>query len=141
MGLRVLAASAADVSPLFALLSLVLILAVLVSLVLIRFRQSLLVGYLLCGVVIANAGLLPFAGGEEADAVITHLAEIGVILLMFTLGIEFSLGELSHLWRMALLGGGLQVLLTSVITVAGATVLGFPMAEAVVISVAVALSS
>ncbi len=44
MGLRVLAASAADVSPLFALLSLVLILAVLVSLVLIRFRQSLLVG-------------------------------------------------------------------------------------------------
>jgi monovalent cation:H+ antiporter-2, CPA2 family len=140
-GLRVLAASAADVSPLFALLSLVLILAVLVSLVLIKFRQSLLVGYLLCGVVIANAGLLPFAGGEEADAVITHLAEIGVILLMFTLGIEFSLGELSHLWRMALLGGGLQVLLTSVITVAVATVLGFPMAEAVVISVAVALSS
>ncbi len=141
MGLRVLAASAADVSPLFALLSLVLILAVLVSLVLIRFRQSLLVGYLLCGVVIANAGLLPFAGGAEADAVITHLAEIGVILLMFTLGIEFSLGELSHLWRMALLGGGLQVLLTSLITVAVATVLGFPMAEAVVISVAVALSS
>ncbi len=140
-GTAVLAAAAANVSPLFALLSLVLILAVLVSLVLIKFRQSLLVGYLLCGVVIANAGLLPFAGGAEADAVITHLAEIGVILLMFTLGIEFSLGELSHLWRMALLGGGLQVLLTSLITVAVATVLGFPMAEAVVISVAVALSS
>lgn len=140
-GTAVLAAAAANVSPLFALLSLVLILAVLVSLVLIRFRQSLLVGYLLCGVVIANAGLLPFAGGAEADAVISHLAEIGVILLMFTLGIEFSLGELSHLWRMALLGGGLQVLLTSVLTVAVATALGFPMAEAVVISVAVALSS
>ncbi len=136
-----LAASAADVSPLFALLSLVLILAVLVSLVLIRFRQSLLVGYLLCGVVIANAGLMPFAGGSEADAVITHLAEIGVILLMFTLGIEFSLGELSHLWRMALLGGGLQVLLTSAVTVAAALALGFHAAEATVLAVAVALSS
>lgn len=136
-----LAASAADVSPLFALLSLVLILAVLVSLVLIRFRQSLLVGYLLCGVVIANAGLMPFAGGSEADAVITHLAEIGVILLMFTLGIEFSLGELSHLWRMALLGGGLQVLLTSAVTVAAALALGFQAAEATVLAVAVALSS
>lgn len=139
--LLVLAASAADVSPLFALLSLVLILAVLVSLVLIRFRQSLLVGYLLCGVVIANAGLMPFAGGTEADLVISHLAEIGVILLMFTLGIEFSLGELSHLWRMALLGGGLQVLLTSAVTVAVALALGFQAAEAAVLAVAVALSS
>ena len=82
-----LASAGANVSPLFALLSTVLILAVLVSLVLVKFRQSLLVGYLLCGVVIANAGLLPFAGGAEGDAVISHLAEIGVILLMFTLGI------------------------------------------------------
>jgi len=138
---RLLAASAANVSPLFALLSLVLILAVLVSLVLIRFRQSLLVGYLLCGVVIANAGLMPFAGGNEADLVISHLAEIGVILLMFTLGIEFSLGELSHLWRMALLGGGLQVLLTSAVTVAVALSLGVHAAEASVLAVAVALSS
>ena len=140
-GLGVVAAAATSVSPLFALLSLVLILAVLVSLVLIKLRQSLLVGYLLCGVVIANAGLMPFAGGAEADAVISHLAEIGVILLMFTLGIEFSLGELSHLRRMALLGGGLQVLLTSAVAAAVALSLGFPMAEAVVLAVAVALSS
>ena len=140
-GLGVVAAAATSVSPLFALLSLVLILAVLVSLVLIKFRQSLLVGYLLCGVVIANAGLMPFAGGAEADAMISHLAEIGVILLMFTLGIEFSLGELSHLRRMALLGGGLQVLLTSAVAAAVALSLGFPMAEVVVLSVAVALSS
>jgi len=140
-GLGVVAAAATSVSPLFALLSLVLILAVLVSLVLIKLRQSLLVGYLLCGVVIANAGLMPFAGGAEADAVISHLAEIGVILLMFTLGIEFSLGELSHLRRMALLGGGLQVLLTSAVAAAVVLSLGFPMAEAVVLAVAVALSS
>ena len=37
-----------------------------------------------------------------------QLAEIGVVLLMFTLGIEFSLGELRHLWRTALLGGGIH---------------------------------
>jgi len=135
------ASGATNVSPLFALLSLVLILAVLVSLVLVKFRQSLLVGYLLCGVVIANCGLLPFVGGEESDAVISHLAEIGVILLMFTLGIEFSLGELGHLWRKALVGGGLQVGLTGVIAGGIAKWMGFPTAEAVVLAVAVALSS
>ena len=136
-----LASGMANVSPLFALLSVVLILAVLVSLVLVKFRQSLLVGYLLCGVVIANAGLMPVAGGDEGDAVISHLAEIGVILLMFTLGIEFSLGELGHLWRTALRGGGLQVGLTAAAAGGVAHALGFPMAETAVLAVAVALSS
>lgn len=136
-----LASAGANVSPLFALLGTVLILAVLVSLVLVKFRQSLLVGYLLSGVVIANAGLLPFAGGAEADAVISHLAEIGVILLMFTLGIEFSLGELGHLWRMALKGGGMQVGLTAFVGGGVAYALGFPPAETAVLAVAVALSS
>lgn len=137
----ILASGATNVSPLFALLSLVLILAVLVSLVLVKFRQSLLVGYLLCGLVIANSGLLQFMGGEEGDAVISHLAEIGVILLMFTLGIEFSVAELSHLWRKALIGGGLQVGLTAAIVGVAAHLLGFPTAETMVLAVAVSLGS
>lgn len=135
-----LASGVTNISPLFALLSLVLILAVLVSLVLVRLRQSLLVGYLLCGVVIANLRLLWLAGGE-ADEVIGSLAEIGVILLMFTLGIEFSLGELGHLWRMALAGGGLQVLVTAGLGGTVAWWCGCAPADAVVLAVAVALSS
>jgi len=141
MCMWLLASGTADVSPLFALLSLVLILAVLVSLVLIKFRQSLLVGYLLCGLAIANSGPLLLVGGHESHAIIAQLAEIGVILLMFTLGIEFSLGELSHLWRKALVGGLLQVGLTAVVAGGLAHALGFPTAEATVLAVAVALSS
>ena len=52
-----LAAGATDVSPLFALLSLVLIFAVLMSLLLAKLKQNFLIGYLICGVIIANAGL------------------------------------------------------------------------------------
>ncbi len=136
-----LANGVANVSPLFALLTLVLVLAVLVSLVLVKFKQSLLVGYLLSGVMIGNFGLLWFTGLDMGNPVITNFAEIGVILLMFTLGIEFSLSEFKHLWRTALIGGGLQVGITAGIVGILASALGFPTADSIVLGVAVALSS
>jgi CPA2 family monovalent cation:H+ antiporter-2 len=136
-----LAGGVANISPLFALLTLVLVLAVLVSLVLVRFKQSLLVGYLLCGVFIGNAGLLGLTGCAQEDPVISNLAEIGVVLLMFTLGIEFSLGELRHLWRTAMVGGGLQVAGTAGIAGLAAAAFGFPVVDSIVLGIAVALSS
>ncbi|RYD21467.1 MAG: hypothetical protein EOP88_11255 [Verrucomicrobiaceae bacterium] len=136
-----LASGVANVSPLFALLTLVLVLAVLVSLVLVKFKQSLLVGYLLSGVLISNVGIFFIPGIDKGDPVIANFAEIGVILLMFTLGIEFSLSEFKHLWRTALLGGGLQVALTAGFVGLGAAWSGFPTADSIVLGVAVALSS
>lgn len=136
-----MAAGVANISPLFALLTLVLVMAVLVSLVFVRLKQSLLVGYLVSGVVIGNVGLFWLTGVSRNDPVIGNLAEIGVVLLMFTLGIEFSLGELKHLWRTALVGGGVQVAITASIAGFGALFLGFPPADSVVLGVAVALSS
>lgn len=139
-----LAAGATDVSPLFAVLSLVLIFAVLMSLLLAKLKQNFLIGYLICGVIIANAGLLDVIGAheQEMDGVISHLAELGIILLMFTLGIEFSLVELKHLWRVSLFGGGMQV---GLISIFGATLIwlstSFPGAEIIVLAVSVALSS
>ncbi len=139
-----LAAGAADVSPLFAVLSLVLIFAVLMSLLLAKLKQNFLIGYLICGVIIANAGLLGWIGANdgEMDKVISHLAELGIILLMFTLGIEFSLGELKHLWRVSLMGGGIQVGTVSLLgglLIWSATT--YPGSEIIVLAVSVALSS
>ena len=136
-----MASGVANISPLFALLTLVLALAVLISLVLVKFKQSLLVGYLLSGVLIGNFGLLWATGLAKDDPVITNFAEIGVVLLMFTLGIEFSLSELKHLWRTALIGGGLQVGITAGIVGLLARAWGFPVADSIVLGVAVALSS
>ena len=136
-----LAAGVANISPLFALLTLVLVLAVLVSLVMVKFKQSLLVGYLLSGVLIGNVGLLWVTGLDKGDPVIMNFAEIGVILLMFTIGIEFSLSEFKHLWRTALIGGGLQVGVTSGIVGGLAYAFGYPTADSIVLGVAVALSS
>lgn len=136
-----LALVATDVSPVFALLTLVLALAVVVSLLLLKFRQSLLVGYFLCGVMIANSGLAAWVGAGHGEEVIGGLAELGVILLMFTLGVEFSLGELRHLWRGALLGGGVQVVATAAPATWLAWQSGLPWPESLVLGVAVALSS
>ena len=138
---NILAAGASNISPLFALLTLVLVCAVLVSLVLTRFKQSLLVGYLITGVLIGNFGLMWMSGMSEDNAVISNLAEIGVILLMFTLGIEFSLTELRHMWRSALLSGGLQVAITATIAGLLAWLGGFNAIECLVLGIAIALSS
>jgi CPA2 family monovalent cation:H+ antiporter-2 len=112
-----------------------------VSLILVKLRQSLLVGYFLCGILIANSGVLVLVGVPPDDPMIGNLGELGVILLMFTLGLEFSLGELRHLWRVALIGGGVQVALTASIATACARFAGIAWPEAIVLSVAVALSS
>ncbi len=137
----VLANGVVNISPMFALLTLVLMLAVFVSLVLVKFQQSLLVGYLISGILIGNFGLLWIAGLDRGDPVIASLAEIGVVLLMFTLGIEFSLSELKHLWRTALIGGGMQVGITASIIGLVAWLVKFPLTDCIVLGVAVALSS
>ena len=84
---------------------------VLVSLLLVRFKQSLLVGYFICGVILANTGAYQWLGDAPDDAIM-GLSELGVVLLMFTLGIEFSIRELLHLRRVVLGGGGMQMLLS-----------------------------
>ncbi|SEM01438.1 Kef-type potassium/proton antiporter, CPA2 family [Syntrophus gentianae] len=73
-------------------------------------RQPLILGYILAGVFIG-----PHTGGITVSNVqdIEKLAEIGVALLLFALGLEFSLQELKPVRRIALLGTPLQILLTA----------------------------
>ena len=84
-----------------------------IALVLAHFRQSLMAGYFICGVILANCGILDHI--PNSDVSIQALSEVGIILLMFTLGLEFSLDELKHLRKTALLGGGLQMFLCTAV--------------------------
>jgi len=74
-----------------------------------RLRQPLILGYILAGVLIG-----PFTGGGAVSDPhdVEKLAEIGVALLLFSLGLEFSLKELKPVRYVALIGGPLQILLT-----------------------------
>lgn len=87
----------------------IVVAALLGGLIAQKFRQPLILGYILAGVLIG-----PFTGGVTVSDVheIEKLAEIGVALLLFALGLEFSLKELKPVKYVALIGGPIQILLT-----------------------------
>jgi len=102
-----------------------------------RLKIAPLVGFLLAGIL---AG--PFGFGLIRDIEnIEVLAEIGVVLLLFTIGIEFSLRELLKLRRIVLLGGGLQVSITALLVAFIFWWLGYSPEAAVFMGLIVALSS
>ena len=69
------------------------------------------------------------------------LSEIGVILLLFTLGIEFSASEIKNLKRPALIGGSIQVSLSALVATLAAYYWGLDLNQAIVAGFAFALSS
>ena len=133
-------AASSEVAPVVALMAVVLGAVVMVSLLLIRFKQSLLVGYFICGVILANTGAYLWLGNAPDEAVAT-LSELGVVLLMFTLGIEFSIRELLHLRRVVIGGGGMQMLLSAIAAIAVFWIFGVAGSTLLVVGFALALSS
>lgn len=102
-----------------------------------KFRIPPIIGFLLTGVVAGPFGLGVIRGVEEVEL----LAEIGIILLLFTIGIEFSLKNLMKTKRAVLLGGSLQVGLVIAFTFAITHFLGFDAEKAIFLGFLVALSS
>jgi CPA2 family monovalent cation:H+ antiporter-2 len=88
-----------------------LLLALPIVLIFQRLRQPPVVGFLAAGVVLGPHGLSLVQDVHQVEL----LAEVGVILLLFTLGLEFSLTALAQLRRQVLLGGSLQVALTTLV--------------------------
>lgn len=102
-----------------------------------RLRLPIILGYLAGGIVVG-----PYVLGLVRDLETIHtLANMGVILLLFTLGLEFSLSELKRMGKVAILGGVAQILLTAIIGLALGKLLGWEMLEAVFFGFLIALSS
>ncbi|MFH1057618.1 MAG: cation:proton antiporter [Pseudomonadota bacterium] len=102
-----------------------------------RLKIPTIVGFLLTGVLAGPHGLGLIAQSHEVEV----LAEIGVVLLLFTIGLEFSFGELVRLRRPMLLGGSLQVGLTVALVAVLAMLLGRPWGASVFAGCVLALSS
>ncbi|MEP7365780.1 MAG: cation:proton antiporter [Acidobacteriota bacterium] len=102
-------------------------------------RMPLLVGYVAAGVMVGPNTIGPTVGELHE---IELLAEIGVALLLFSLGMEISLRDLQAVKRIALIGGTIQVVLTaSLAAAAGIHWLGMPTTDAAWFGAMVALSS
>src|SRR5438045_9321790 len=102
-----------------------------------RLKLPALPGFIVAGVLLG-----PNALGLVSDVhQVESLAEVGVILLLFTIGIEFSLSRLREMGRQVVIGGGAQVLLTVGLSAAVAAALGLAWPVAVLVGFLVALSS
>ncbi|MCB0125138.1 MAG: cation:proton antiporter, partial [Caldilineaceae bacterium] len=90
-------------------IAIIVVAGLLGALLMQQLRQPLILGYILAGVAVG-----PFTGGITVGEVhdIELLAEIGVALLLFALGLEFSLKELQPVRNIALFGTPLQVALS-----------------------------
>jgi CPA2 family monovalent cation:H+ antiporter-2 len=119
-------------------LAYVLIAAALGAIVAWFARQPLILGYVAGGILIG-----PFTPGVTIGDVHTFevVAEVGVVLLMFSVGIEFSLSDLLRVKWVALLGGPLGVLLSTGLGMAAALVLGWPVLQGVVIGLVISVAS
>jgi monovalent cation:H+ antiporter-2, CPA2 family len=103
----------------------------------VRLRQPAVVGYLLAGIVIG-----PFTPGFTGDVErIAVLADIGVILLLFALGVQFSIRELARVRRVALPGGVGQVALVLVIGAAASITLGLDLRAGLIVGACLSISS
>ena len=102
-----------------------------------RIKLSPLVGYLLAGVVIG-----PFTPGYVADQTLaSQLAEIGVILLMFGVGLHFSLAELLAVRVIAVSGAVAQLLVGTALAMVFAWSVGWSPAAGIVFGLALSVAS
>ena len=112
-------------------------LASLVNFVFQKIKVPGIVGFLLTGIVVGPYGLGLIHGVHEIEI----MAEIGVILLLFTIGMEFSLKSLIQIKRTVFLGGGLQVIFTVAIGALLARAFDVPWNQSVFYGFLIALSS
>lgn len=102
-----------------------------------RFKLPAIAGFILSGVIVGPQGLALIEDVEKVEL----LAEIGVALLLFAIGLELSLDKLKRIWKLVVIGGSVQVGLSIIVTIVVSILFGLPTNTAVFIGFLVALSS
>jgi len=111
--------------------------AVVVVAVLRRLHVPPIAGYIAAGILVGPGGLRLIGDVHEVEL----LAEIGVVLLLFGIGLELSLDRIRRLWRAILVGGAVQVAATGGATAWLALHNGLPVNQSIFLGCLVAISS
>ncbi|MFY9553114.1 MAG: cation:proton antiporter [Blastocatellia bacterium] len=123
--------------PVFNDLLILLLVSVPIAFICDRLRLPVIIGFMISGIVIG-----PFGFGLIRDVhAVEILAEIGVVLLLFTIGLEFSLRRIVEMKRLVLWGGGLQVVLTTLLIIGVTYLLGRPLSQQIFFGFLFTLSS
>ena len=135
-------------------LAVIMILAGIVTLAFFKIRQPLIIGYLFAGMLIGPlsplwTSFLPEGGGGNSGSIgilsdiaaLNVFAEIGVILLLFVIGIEFPFAKIRSIGKVAILVGSLGLFLTLIVVFYASTLLGLGFMDSLFISAALSISS
>lgn len=115
----------------------ILAFAIIVLFVFNRLKLPAIAGFIFAGILLGPHTLKIINDAKHIEL----LAEIGVALLLFGIGSELSLNKLKRLWKLVILGGLLQVGLTSIITFLICRFFGLLNNQAIFIGIVIALSS
>ena len=102
-----------------------------------HFRQPPLVGYLLAGALLGPTGFEVV----QSEGMIAGFAEIGVLMLLFVVGMELSVRSLKYTWRLALPAVVMQTAASLIVMFGASSLLGLSNSAAVLLGFVVALSS
>jgi CPA2 family monovalent cation:H+ antiporter-2 len=111
--------------------------AVVILTIFYRFEFPPILGFLVTGMLIGPYGLGILSGGDNVDMT----SELGVVFLLFTIGVDLSLHELWKMKKAVLAGGTLQILFTTALAFIVCTRIGFSSATSVFIGFLISLSS
>jgi CPA2 family monovalent cation:H+ antiporter-2 len=111
--------------------------AILILTIFYRFEIPPVLGFLVTGILIGPYGLGILNGGQNVEL----NADLGVIFLLFTIGVDLSLKELWKMKKTLMLGGTFQILLTTAVVLVVCSALGFSPATSAFIGFLISLSS
>lgn len=111
--------------------------AVIVVSIFHRFKLPAIAGFILSGLIAGPQGIQLIKDSHHIEV----MAEIGVALLLFSIGLELSLKKLKRLWRLALIGGFLQVSISSIIVYSICYTAGLSKSSSIIVGFIMALSS
>ena len=118
-------------------LAVVAVAALACGILLTRLRQPAIVGYIIAGVLLGPSGLALV----EDRSLIAALAELGVLMLLFVIGMELRLRALTRVWRLALIATGLQIAISVGVMMALSRLMGWSGALSILLGFIVAVSS
>lgn len=115
----------------------IICLAALVSLVFRLFKQPEILAYILTGIIVGPLGLFHLTSLDFFSA----LAEVGITLLLFMIGLEIKITDLTSVGKMTLIVGPAQIVFSFIVAYIASLAFGFPLLSALYMALALTFSS
>ena len=118
-------------------MSVLVLLSAFCSIVLGKLRMPALIGFLLAGIIIANYMTIP----EDMETIVSIMSNLGLIMLMFSIGMEIDIRKLKSQGRFAIIVSAIQIPLMVVGGIVAGSLLGFSMLQSITLGCIISGSS